>query len=287
MGLLENVTVYNYDRRQREDFQNEPGNCCGGTPMIASYDVLKLKVNAVQHEQVLNQMAQWIRHQERGRYVVVANTHSVMECQNNPNFERAAQNADLIIPDGMPLIWMGRQRGFPLVQRADGPGLMRKAMEISGETGWRHFFYGGTPKTLECLLRQSRAKWPQVQVSGSFAPPFRSLTIEEEATVTQVINQSNADILWVGLGCPKQEMWMWEHHHRLNVPVMLGVGQAFDLLAGIKHRAPAWMCVSGLEWLYRLAAEPRRLWKRYLINNSWFLWLVFLEEIKLRMGKHS
>ena len=251
----------------------------------ANYHVLEMKINPLEHEQVLHQMDIWVKDQVRGRYVMVANTHSVMECHNNPDYEKIAQEADLIIPDGMPLVVIGRYRGFRLKQRADGPGLMLKAMRISAEKGWRHYFYGGTPETLALLLKRLRASWPDVQIAGSYSPPFRPLRNEEDENTVTLINNSHADVLWVGLGCPKQEKWMWEHQKKLNVPVMVGVGQAFDLFAGVKKRAPTWMCNLGLEWLYRLISEPRRVWKRYIINNPWFVCLFLMEEIRLRIRK--
>lgn len=253
--------------------------------MATVYNILDMKVNPVQYADILNQMDFWIRHQEMGRYIIVANAHSVMEFRTNPFFKNAVDQADLVIPDGMPLVVVGRWRGFHLKQRADGPGLMEEAMRISGEKGWRHFFYGGTPETLKIFLQRLRKQWPKVQVAGSLAPPFRPLTDEEDKNTAEQINNSNTDILWVGLGCPKQEIWISDHHNQLKVPVILGVGQAFDLLAGVKQRAPAWMSNLGFEWLYRLVKEPRRLWKRYLINNPRFIYMVLREEIGLRLKK--
>jgi N-acetylglucosaminyldiphosphoundecaprenol N-acetyl-beta-D-mannosaminyltransferase len=253
--------------------------------MVAAYNLLDMKINPVQYIDVLNQMDSWIHRREIGRYIIVANVHSVMEFRTNPLFTKAVDQADLVIPDGMPLVVVGRWRGFHLKKRADGPGLMEEAMKISAEKGWRHFFYGGTPETLATFLQRMQNQWPNVQVAGSLAPPFRPLTAEEVKNTSEQINNSHADILWVGLGCPKQEIWISEHHNQLKVPVTLGVGQALDLLAGIKHHAPAWMSNSGLEWLYRLVKEPRRLWKRYLINNSKFIYLVLREEIGFRFKK--
>lgn len=254
---------------------------------MSSYTILKMRISAVQYEQILDQMDLWIHEHDKGHYVMFANVHSVMECQNSSFYEKIAAEAGLVSPDGTPLVVIGRLRGFPLKQRADGPGLMLKAMDVSTEKEWRHYFYGGTPQTLELILQRLQKCWPHVQVAGSYAPPFRPLTTEEDNDVTAKINSSRADVLWVGLGCPKQEIWMWEHRNRLNVPVMLGVGQAFDLLAKVKNRAPKWMCNSGLEWFYRIVTEPRRLWKRYLVNNSRFLGLVLAEEIKLKARKSS
>src|SRR5450759_4671985 len=201
------------------------------------FTLLEMKVNPVQYSQILAQMDLWIRNQDKGRYIMVANVQSVMECHKNLLYKKAADNADLIVPDGMPLVVVGHWRGFHLKQRADGPGLMAEAMKISGEKGWRHYFYGGTPETIKVLIERLLTQWPDIQIAGSYAPPFRPLTDEEDKDAVKQINNSNADVLWVGLGNPKQELWLWEHHDRVNVPVMLGIGQAFDLLAGVKKRA--------------------------------------------------
>lgn len=253
--------------------------------MPTAFHILDMKVNPVQYADILNQMDLWIRNQDKGRYIMVANVQSVMESHKNLLYKKAADNADLIVPDGMPIVVVGRWRGFHLKQRADGPGLMAEAMKVTGEKGWRHYFYGGTPETIIILIERLQKQWPDVQVAGSYAPPFRPLTDEEDKEVVEKINNSNADVLWVGLGNPKQEIWMQEHRDQVNVPVMLGIGQAFDLLAGLKKHAPIWMSNMGIEWLYRLVKEPRRLWKRYLINNPWFIYLVLKEEIVLRLKK--
>lgn len=250
---------------------------------FSSFDLIDVRIDAVQHKQVLDQMAQWIKDGKSGRYVVVANTHVVMERRRNPVLERAVSDASLVIPDGMPLVIAARWRGFPLKTRADGPGLMAKALAEAPYRHWRHFFYGSTKQVLDKLC----ANYPENRIAGSHAPPFRALSDDEDAKVVEMINQSNADVLWIGLGCPKQECWMVEHRERLNVPVMLGVGQAFELLAGVKPRAPHWMQNTGLEWLYRFIKEPRRLWKRYFINNNLFLYYLIREQIKIAFQKNT
>lgn len=250
---------------------------------LFSFDLIDVKINAVQYEQVLAQMGQWITDKSSGNYVVVANTHVVMESRQNPALKKAVSEASMVIPDGMPLVIAARWRGFPLKTRADGPGLMAKALGEAPYSQWRHFFYGSTTQVLDALC----AHFPEARIVGSYAPPFRKLSHDEDVRVVEMINRSNADVLWVGLGCPKQECWMVEHRERLNVPVMLGVGQAFEILAGVKPRAPRWMQNTGLEWLYRLIKEPRRLWKRYLINNNLFLYYLLREQIKIALQKHS
>jgi N-acetylglucosaminyldiphosphoundecaprenol N-acetyl-beta-D-mannosaminyltransferase len=248
-----------------------------GQPNLASFNLIKTKVNPISHSQILQQMGEWIRSRSAGHIVVVANTHVLMESRQNQNLARAVQAASLVIPDGMPLVVVARWRGFPLKSRADGPGLMLKAMSEEPGKHWRHYLYGSTPEVLSAL----QAQFPSITFAGMYAPPFRSMTPSEDDQVIAEINATKADVLWVGLGCPKQETWMFEHAGKLNVPVMLGVGQAFDILAGVKARAPRWMQNSGLEWLYRFLLEPRRLWKRYLLYNLWFILLVLREQVRL------
>jgi N-acetylglucosaminyldiphosphoundecaprenol N-acetyl-beta-D-mannosaminyltransferase len=243
------------------------------------FELLNFKVHAVQYLQVLEQMKSWIKAHDAGHFIVVANTYNLMEGRLDPFLSQAMQDADMVIPDGMPLVVVGRMRGFHLPRRADGPGLVAETLEQSGKLGWRHFFYGGTPEVLAKLLSKVQSSWPEVNVVGSYAPPFRPLCQKEDQAVVEMINAAHPDVVWVGLGCPKQERWMLEHYQYLNAPVLLGVGQAFDLLAGVKKRAPRWMCESGLEWLYRLTHEPRRTWRRYLRHNPNFLWLAFWEQL--------
>jgi N-acetylglucosaminyldiphosphoundecaprenol N-acetyl-beta-D-mannosaminyltransferase len=237
------------------------------------------KIHAVAIKDVLRQIQEWIEEKSKTHYVVAANVHVVMEGYQNETMKATLGQADLVTPDGMPLVFVGRLRGFPLRHRTDGPGLMAAALEQGAPIGWRHYFYGSTPEVLAVLQSQIRERWPNIKIAGSYSPPFRPLTIEEDQAVVKQINAASADILWVGLGCPKQEHWMFDHKNTLRIPVMLGVGQAFDLLAGTKQRAPRWMCNYGLEWFYRLIHEPRRLWKRYFLYNPWFIVLVLYEQI--------
>jgi N-acetylglucosaminyldiphosphoundecaprenol N-acetyl-beta-D-mannosaminyltransferase len=253
------------------------------TGSLPAFNLIGTKVNPLSHEQILAQMDEWVCAHSTGHTVVVANTHVVMESHQNPSLGQAVRAASLVIPDGMPLVVVARLRGFPLKSRADGPGLMLKAFSEEPYKHWRHYYYGGTLEVLASL----RTKFPDTTITGASAPPFRPLTPAEDAQVVAEINAAQADILWVGLGCPKQEIWMLEHANRLNVPVLLGVGQAFDILAGVKSRAPSWMQNTGLEWLYRLIREPKRLWKRYLVNNSLFLYYLVLEQIGVTLRKYK
>lgn len=238
-----------------------------------SFELLGIEVNPLSQEQILEQMAEWVSSRSQGNTVVVANTHVITESCRKSALGFAVRNASLVIPDGMPLVLAARRSGFPLKSRSDGPGLMLKALCEEPYKQWKHFLYGGTREVLSRL----RSKFPDAKFVGSVSPPFKELAPGEIEKDIADINTSRADILWVGLGCPKQEVWMQEHRDALDVPVILGVGQAFDILAGAKKRAPRWMQEAGLEWLFRLMQEPKRLWKRYTINNIFFVMVLLLQ----------
>ena len=246
------------------------------TPMDASYEVLGVGVHAVQIGDVVERIERWIAQEAHGHFVAVTGMHGVMEAQHDPTFKQVLNAADLVVPDGMPLVWLGRRRGYALERRVYGPELMETFLERTGGR-YRHFLYGGTEAVLAALVERLRDRGG-VNVVGTYSPPFRPLSAAEDQQVTSLINAARPDVLWVGLSTPKQERWMFSHRARLRVPVALGVGAAFDFLAGLKPQAPKWMQEHGLEWLFRLGSEPRRLWRRYLIHGSQFVFRVALEE---------
>jgi N-acetylglucosaminyldiphosphoundecaprenol N-acetyl-beta-D-mannosaminyltransferase len=182
----------------------------------------------------------------------------------------------------MPLVWISRLQGFRHVDRVYGPDLMLAVCERSAERGFRNFLYGGREGVAERLSARLRERFPRLQIVGTYCPPFRPLTEEEDARVVAMINRSGADIVWVGLSTPKQERWMAAHLGKIEVPVMIGVGAAFDFHAGLVPQAPRWMQRSALEWLFRILAEPRRLWRRYLVNNPTFIMLILFQALSLR-----
>ncbi len=239
--------------------------------------VLGVPVDAVQVPDVVQRMERWILQRDSSRYIAVTNVHGVIEAQHDPVFRLALDSADMVIPDGMPLIWCGRRRGFDLPHRVCGPDLFEAFCGETRRKGYAHFLYGGAPGVAELLARVLQRRFSGIRIAGTYSPPFRPLTQEEDERVVEMVNRSNADVLWVGLGCPKQERWMCEHRHRLKVPVVVGVGAALDFLSGCLPRAPRVMGDHGLEWLYRLWKEPRRLWRRYLISNSCFVYYLFCE----------
>lgn len=206
------------------------------------------------------------------RYICFANVHMLMEAQDSEMFMEIVRNADLVLPDGMPLVWMMRLKGAKHQQRVYGPTLMLHVLETAARENIPVGFYGGKPEVLALLINRMRTRYEGLKVAYSYSPPFRELSREEDDEIIKTINQTGTRILFVGLGCPKQEIWMAEHRGKVNA-VMLGVGAAFDFHAGVKSQAPAWMQSLGLEWLFRLLTEPRRLWRRYFYHNSRFIFL--------------
>jgi N-acetylglucosaminyldiphosphoundecaprenol N-acetyl-beta-D-mannosaminyltransferase len=247
---------------------------------VPSFRVLGVRVHAVQIPDVVAQVRRWIEERTSARFITFTGMHGVTEAHRDPRLKAIHNAADLVVPDGMPLVWLGRRQGHPLHRRVYGPELMETLCQTTGPR-FRHFFYGGAPRVAEQLAANLQRRYGIV-VAGAYAPPFRRLTEKEEQEVTELVEAAAPDLLWVGLSTPKQEQWMYEHCHRLNVPVMLGVGAAFDFHGGKVKQAPPWMRENGLEWLFRLLQEPKRLWRRYLVHGSAFAWNVSLEILGLR-----
>jgi N-acetylglucosaminyldiphosphoundecaprenol N-acetyl-beta-D-mannosaminyltransferase len=246
------------------------------------FHVLGVRVDAVQIPDVIARMEEWIARREGCRFVAVTGMHGVTEAQHDAEFKTILNAAGLVVADGMPLVWIGRRHGFEMRRRVYGPELMETFCKETAEKGYRHYFYGGAPGVGEELAARFVSRFPGMVVAGTYSPPFRSLTREEDGEVIQAIEVAQADIVWVGLSTPKQERWMYEHRERLNIPVLVGVGAAFDFHTGRIAQAPEWMRERGLEWLFRLAMEPRRLWRRYLVYGAEFAALVLLELLGLK-----
>ena len=206
----------------------------------------------------------------RKGYVCVTGVHGVMEAQNDPAFRKTLNTAFLCTPDGMPMVWMGKIHGHSEMRRVYGPDLMLDVCAWSEANPCRHFFYGGAPGVAETLAKKLKARFPKLEIAGTFTPPFRPLNAEEEKQFIETIHVAKPDILWVGLSTPKQEKFMAEFLPKLDVTLMIGVGAAFDFHSGRARQAPRWMQRSGLEWFHRLCQEPRRLAKRYFKNNPLF-----------------
>lgn len=249
---------------------------------IASFRVLGVRVDAVQIPDVVLEMERWIGERGKSRYIAVTGMHGITEARHDHAFRGILNAAGLVVPDGMPLVWLSRIRGRSLKRRVYGPELMLKFCEKTYQENYRHFFYGGAAGVPEELADILRRKFPGLVIVGAYSPPFRPLTTEEGREIVAMINAAEPDVLWVGLSTPKQERWMHEHWDKLTVPVMVGVGAAFDLNTGRIKQAPRWMREHGLEWFYRLLKEPRRLWRRYLIYGSKFVGYITLELLGLK-----
>jgi len=236
-------------------------------------DVLGVPVSAITMAQAVHIIGGSIA-TRTPNYVCVTGVHGVMESDRDEALRLIHMRAGLVTPDGMPLVWLAHRAGYPHVERVYGPDLMLAVCAASIGHGWRHFLYGGACGVTGRLAARLRQRFPDLQIAGGLSPPFRPLTTEEDEAVVNRINATHSDIVWVGLSTPKQERWMAAHVGRLNAPVLIGVGAAFDFHAGLKRQAPRWMQRHGLEWSFRLMSEPRRLWKRYLTNNPLFVWKV-------------
>jgi N-acetylglucosaminyldiphosphoundecaprenol N-acetyl-beta-D-mannosaminyltransferase len=211
---------------------------------------------------------------DRATVVAFCNVHSVMTARKRSDVADALQGADIAAPDGMPVAWGLRAAGIRDQPRVDGPTFLQRALAYGVDHDWKHFFFGSTPATLAKVVDRARDTVPGISIVGSVSPPFREATGQDISEAAEQITSSGADIVWVGLGMPKQELWMHRVRDRLPGVALLGVGAAFDFIAGTTQRAPGWMQASGLEWLHRFSQEPRRLWRRYLVNNPLYMTLL-------------
>jgi N-acetylglucosaminyldiphosphoundecaprenol N-acetyl-beta-D-mannosaminyltransferase len=244
-------------------------------------NVLGVRISAVNLESAVARIETAIAEDAR-EYVCVRDAHGIVRCQGDAELRSAHNRAFLVTPDGMPLAWALKRAGHEDSSRVYGPDLMLAVLQAGRSEGHRHFLYGATADTLERLRTRLVEKFPDLRIAGSWAPPFRDLSAQEEEDLADRINRSGADVVWVGLGTPKQELWMARMRARLDAPVLLGVGAAFDFHAGLKRQAPRIIQRSGFEWAFRLGCEPRRLWRRYAAVVPSFLLLTLLQRLGLR-----
>jgi N-acetylglucosaminyldiphosphoundecaprenol N-acetyl-beta-D-mannosaminyltransferase len=237
---------------------------------IPRVDVLGVNISAVDLNGAVEEVGRWFDDDER-HYVCVTGVHGVMESQRDPELLAIHNASGLTTPDGMPMVWSGWFAGHRSMDRVYGPDLMLDVCAEAARRGWRCYFYGGKEGVADVLASRLEERFPGLKVAGCYSPPFRPLTAEEDEAIVDRINSSAADLVWVGLSTPKQERWMAEHVDRLDAVALLGVGAAFDFHAGEVRQAPRWVQRSGMEWLFRLGQEPKRLWRRYLYNNPRFL----------------
>jgi len=250
------------------------------TPNLPSFTVLGVRVDAVQIPDVVELMERWIAARSACHFIAFTGMHGITETQYDPSFKKILNSADLVVADGMPLVWLGRWHGHAMRRRVYSSELMGTFCRKTGPL-YRHYFYGGGPGVADRLAETLKQRHG-VRTVGTYSPPFRPLTEEEKMEVDRRIQAAAPDVVWVCLGEAKQDRWMYEHRPRLTVPVLAGVGAAFDFVAGTVKEAPAWMQENGLEWFFRLVQEPRRLWRRYLVIGSKFLWNISLELLGLK-----
>jgi N-acetylglucosaminyldiphosphoundecaprenol N-acetyl-beta-D-mannosaminyltransferase len=250
---------------------------------IPSTRILGHRVHMVELPDVVSQMARWIEF-ESDRCHVVVNTgmHGIMEGHKNPEFKAQLNSADMFAPDGILVVLVARLKGFSISKSKTGPALMWDYFESAKDRTSKHYFYGDTEETLEALKANLHADYPNAEIVGLQSPPFRQLTAAEDEADIRAINEAKPDILWISLGAPKQERWMFDHKHRLTVPVVVGTGASFKFFAEKVRRAPPWLRNIGLEWAWRLIQEPRRVFRRVFVDAPQFVGLVFLELVGLK-----
>lgn len=234
------------------------------------YDVIGCKITQTTLGAAIGAVVDRARSGEGG-YVCFANAHSTVTARSNPALLAALDESFMTLPDGKPLYWVGKTRGLKPLEQISGPDFLPAMLADTQEPPLRHYFYGSTPETLDRLIAELRRRFPGTAIVGWESPPFRPLTDEEDELAMRRIAESGANLVWVGLGAPKQELWMVKHAPRLKPALLLGVGAAFDFHASRTKRAPQWVRAVGMEWFHRLLSEPRRLWKRYLKTNSLFI----------------
>ncbi|OGX35494.1 MAG: hypothetical protein A3C36_06050 [Omnitrophica WOR_2 bacterium RIFCSPHIGHO2_02_FULL_52_10] len=252
--------------------------------MVKTVNICDVPVSSVNIPQACGIVERWIRERKKA-YVCIAPVSTIVESQSDAEYRKVLEGADMVTPDGMPLVWTAKLMGDKNIRRTYGPDLMLALCAAGRDKGYRHYLYGGTESTCSLLENVLKTRFPGIIISGRYAPPLMGTHDREDDEVIREINRSAPDILWVGLGSPKQDYWMVQHRSRLDVPVMIGVGAAFDFLAGTKRQAPRWMRDAGMEWFFRLCSEPKRLWKRYLIGNTMFVYLLIRHLIKIRFGE--
>jgi N-acetylglucosaminyldiphosphoundecaprenol N-acetyl-beta-D-mannosaminyltransferase len=243
---------------------------------VPVFNVLGVAVSALNLDSAKAELFSALRAKRKG-YVVFNGVHGVSEAQDSPRLRNVVNRAFLNTPDGMPLVWLGRKLAGPHVGRVYGPDVLEMMMEATRDGAFTHFFYGGRPGVADALKARMEARFPGVRIVGTYCPPFRSLTPDEDSALIADIARLRPDMVWVGIGTPKQDFFMADYLSKLDTTLMFGVGAAFDFLSGRVRQAPKWMQRSGLEWLFRLTQDPWRLARRYLINNPLFLIRITLQ----------
>lgn len=247
-------------------------------PACRTIRILGSTVHLIDSQFLITTLERWIEQPaHRPRQIVVSGFHGLWEAHRDLSFRNAVQSADLWIPDGIAPVWIARLKGHKAVARMPGAELMQLFFTLANTRGYSSYFYGDTPEVLRSLQSRLNHEFPKHEIAGTFSPPFRDLTAQENEQILDQINAARPDVLWVGLGLPKQERWIAQHRNRLQIPVIIGVGAAFGFLSGKVKRCPAWLGKAGLEWAYRLVSEPKKLWRRDFLDAPRFLFAVALE----------
>ena len=264
------IPVYNSFVGGRSQTHMEEGLRLIEVKMMDTCNIMGVDIAVTDMEKTIRTIEEKLE-EWRGRYICVANVHTTVTAHRDKAYQAIQQRAAMALPDGGPLSQYSREQGYTEARRVTGPDLMQEILKISPQKKWRHYFYGATPETLKLLEQKIRQRYPGILIAGMYSPPFRTLTPREDAACVEQINAAHPDFVWVGLGAPKQELWMAAHEGEVHA-LMIGVGAAFDYEAGNIRRAPLWMQRRNLEWLYRLMQDPRRLFKRYFTTNLSYLW---------------
>lgn len=241
---------------------------------VATIEILGINTTAQRFAEAVNTLMDWAR-ENTPHYVCTCPVYTLMMGVEQPTVRQALNSASMVTADGMPVVWMQRKLGDPGAERVYGPDLMTALCSAGVGCGLRHFFFGGTAGVANQVAEHVQHRFPGLVVAGTYAPPYAPVGNSPNQEFVTMLNESRAHVIWVGLGSPKQDIWMMRYRPVLDAPLLIGVGAAFDFVAGTKRQAPSWMRRSGFEWVFRLTQEPRRLWKRYLIYNFRFLWQIW------------
>jgi N-acetylglucosaminyldiphosphoundecaprenol N-acetyl-beta-D-mannosaminyltransferase len=259
-----------------------------GTAPASNVEILGCRVSKVTLAAALGLIEKWIQQPAyRPRYIVATGFHGLWEAQKDSEFQRVLNSADLFCPDGIAPVWLSRLSGEALPGRVTGPDLLAAFLAKADKAGYSSFFFGDTEETLDALRGNVQKTYPGHRIAGALSPPFRAMTVEEDLATIEKINNARPDVLWVGLGMPKQDWWIYNHLDGLRVPIVVGIGAAFRFLSGGVKRAPAWVGDNGFEWLWRLALEPRKLWRRDLIDGPRFLAYALVQSMRARRATGS
>ena len=254
---------------------------------MTQFSFAGIKINNLNMQEAINKIEALIK-EGRPSYIVTPNAAHIVLLQKDAEFRKVYENAALVLADGMPLIWVSKFLGVPLKEKISGSDLVPKLCEVSAKKGFKVFLLGGRPNAALKSAKNLKKKYSGLQIAGIYSPPFGfEKDKTENDTIIKMIVRSKPDILFIGLGAPKQEKWIYAHYKELNIPVSIGVGGTFDFVAGIVKRAPKWMQEVGLEWFFRFLQEPKRLWKRYLIGNTIFTWLVLKTLFKGKIARRD